>query len=331
MLKGRRLSRTGFPEDWTAILNDRVPIVAALPEQDLLELKRKILVFLEEKRFAGCSGLEITDEIRVVVAAQACLMILHNSSACYPGVSSVLVYPDTFYAKDMQGSTDGLAVDGLSYRRDYVILAWNAARRDSANPRDGSNLVLHEFAHQFDIADDSFDGVPLLPDKHLYDIWKHVFKKEFRALNQALERGEIPFLNDYAAENMAEFFAVASECFFERPRELSAAHPKIYSLMCIFYKIDLLRDSSAKTLKYSRADWPKELSDPDLELLGAAQSSTEQAERLLKGMVIFGALAAAAIIVCSLFIPITSAGASMYFATSLLLGKIVYDATRKGA
>jgi Mlc titration factor MtfA (ptsG expression regulator) len=151
------LGATEFPPLWEQILDQRVPIYRLLPEPDRRELRSYIRWFIGSKQFEGCDGLVITDEIRVIVAAQACLLLLHRQTPCYERLRLIRVYPHERFAQ-----TCGETLSGESWQHGVVVLAWNSVRGGAANPCDGDNVVLHEFAHQLDQEEGECDGTPRL-------------------------------------------------------------------------------------------------------------------------------------------------------------------------
>jgi Mlc titration factor MtfA (ptsG expression regulator) len=233
-----------WPAAWSAILEKNVPFVARLPPGDRDELRGHIQVFLAEKRFEGCGGLELTDEIRVTIAAQACVLLLHRQDDDYPGVLSILVYPTTYLVAGSRRTPDGLVSDeaearlGESWRRDIVVLAWDSVLRGAADIHDGHNVVLHEFAHQLDQQDGAADGAPRLPRRSMYVAWARVLGGEFERLVRDAEAHHRSLIDRYGATNPAEFFAVATETFFEKPRQLRAKHPALYEQLQLFYRQD---------------------------------------------------------------------------------------------
>lgn len=233
-----------FPDAWDEILERNLPLVARLDEADRAELRRRIQGFLAEKSFEGLGGLELTDEIRVTIAGQACLLLLHHGDACYPRLRSVLVYPTTYEAPSQTMSPDGVVTEGRQRRlgeawtMGTVVLAWDSVRGGAADPKDGQNVVLHEFAHQLDMEDRSADGAPILGRRGLYAAWARVLGAEYESLQEAIRKRQRTVMDRYGATNPAEFFAVATETFFEKPRQLKAKHPELYEQLREFYKQD---------------------------------------------------------------------------------------------
>jgi MtfA peptidase len=242
-----RLRATPVPEAWRAIVESNVALYRRLPDADQRELLAHIQVFLAEKHFEGCGGLELTDEIRVTIAAQACVLLLHRETDYYPECASILVYPHAYVAPVQEQSGYGVVHEGASARlgeswvRGVVVLSWDDVLAGAADVHDGHNVVLHEFAHQLDQEDGSGDGAPPLPRRSMYVAWARVLSAEYEALRADAASGRRSVLDHYGATNPAEFFAVASECFFEKPQQMRAKHPELYDELREFYAQDPLR------------------------------------------------------------------------------------------
>jgi Mlc titration factor MtfA (ptsG expression regulator) len=238
------LRRRPFPAEWREILRRNFPLFAKLPPDDREELEGDILVFLAEKSFEGCGGLEITDEIRVTIAAQACLLLLHRENDDYPRLDAILVYPSAYVARAVENLGGGVVHEGLSARlgeawsSGVVVLSWDDVRRGAADIHDGHNVVLHEFAHQLDQEDGIAQGLPVLERRSMYVAWARVLGEAFAELRDEVARGHPTLLDAYGATSPAEFFAVATECFFEQPRALKKRHPDLYAELREFYRQD---------------------------------------------------------------------------------------------
>jgi len=245
----RRLKRIPFSTAWREIIERNVSYWHVLSEEDRLELEGHILVFLAEKDFEGCNGLEVTDEIRVTIAAQACLLLLHRDTDYYPTLRSILVYPGAYLARVTEPVGHGVVREGVSvrlgesWRQGSVILSWDDVLRGAADIHDGQNVVLHEFAHQLDQEEGSADGAPVLPKRSLYVAWARVLGAEYTRLLKDAGRGHKTVLNKYGAVNPAEFFAVATECFFEKAHQLKRKHPELYEELRLFYRQDPAQSS----------------------------------------------------------------------------------------
>jgi Mlc titration factor MtfA (ptsG expression regulator) len=242
--KRARLRAQPFPEAWRRIVERNVPVVRRLPPSDRDELLGHIQVFLAEKHFEGCGGLELTDEIRVTIAAQACLLLLHRDTDYYPLLTSILVYPTTYVVptehslgEGIWEETDDELLGHTSRNLSALVLAWDSSLH-GARRMDGENVVLHEFAHQLDFESGGVDGTPALDSRQQYASWARVLGAEYEALRKASDAGRPSVLDDYGGENPAEFFAVATEAFFERPVELRAKHAALYEELRSFYQQD---------------------------------------------------------------------------------------------
>jgi Mlc titration factor MtfA (ptsG expression regulator) len=246
-----RLKAAPFPARWSRVLASYFPIYARLPEEDRKELQGHIQVFVAEKRFEGCGGLTLTEDMKVFIAAQACLLLLHRDTDYYPGLRSILVYPSAYFVKTTRHVGLGVMEErhdsrlGEAWDCGAVVLAWDAVHAGAADPTDGHNIVFHEFAHQLDFEDGRTDGAPLLGTedpwyrrKDRYKAWARVLRAEYEKLRANVEAGERSALDEYGATNPAEFFAVATESFFERPREMQQRHPELYEELKRFYKQD---------------------------------------------------------------------------------------------
>ncbi len=241
----RHLRGQPFPPEWEHILQQNVPLYLRLPDELREELHAHIQVFVAEKRFEGCGGLEITDEIRVTIAAQACMLLLQRETKYYPTLSSILVYPQAYVARSRVPMGGGVVSEtqaraGESWQRGEVVIAWDQALRGAANVHDGHDVVLHEFAHQLDQEDGRADGAPILEHRSSYVTWARVLGKEYEKLQQRTKRRRKSFLNKYGATHPAEFFAVATESFFEKPKYLNRKKPDLYEELKSYYHLDPL-------------------------------------------------------------------------------------------
>jgi MtfA peptidase len=239
-----RLRSTPFPAEWLAFVEKNVRLYAWLPEADRIELQGLVQILLAEKIFEGCGGLVLTDEIKVTVAAQACLLLLHRDTDIYPRLTTVLIYPSAYVGKAIKPVGSGLALEGEyvnlgeSWTNGIVVLSWDDVRAGASDPDDGRNLVLHEFAHQLDREDGTVDGSPLLEQRSQYVAWARVLNAEYERLKRDSWMGRPTVLDDYGTTDPAEFFAVATECFFEKPRVLEKRHPELYAELRSFYRQD---------------------------------------------------------------------------------------------
>ena len=234
----RRLLAAPMPGGWVEILERSLPPYRALSDAERQRLHGAIQIFLDEKTFEGCDGLTLNDDIRVTIAAQACLLLLNRNVPVYPRLRTVLVYPDTYVARDGDGSRSVRL--GESWGRGVVVLAWNSVQGGAANFDDGQNVTLHEFAHQLDQEDGVADGAPVLGAQSAYRTWAGVLSREYKALQRRSGKGRRTVIDPYGATHPAEFFAVATEAFFEKPRQLSRKHPDLYRELKGYYATDPL-------------------------------------------------------------------------------------------
>ena len=241
-----RLLEQPFPEEWRRIIRRRVPYLRHLPADLQLQLKKHVQVFLAEKDFIGCDGLEVTDEMRITIAAQACLLILNRKTDCYPYLQQVLVYPGAFIVHMEESDEAGVVqherhvLSGESWSQSQVILSWEDVVEGAAVIDDGFNVVIHEFAHQLDQEKGYANGAPELASRGHYASWSRVLGEEFERLRARSEAGEPSLLDDYGATDPAEFFAVVSEVFFEQPALLQTENPALYAELSRFYCVSPL-------------------------------------------------------------------------------------------
>jgi MtfA peptidase len=248
LFKSRRRARLRarpVPKAWRAIVERNLPVFSRLTREDQDELLAHVQVFVAEKHFEGAGGLTLTDEIKVTVAAQACLLLLHRDTDYYPELTSIIVYPTSYVAEEQRYIGGGVWEEGGEHRLGHtgerlgaIVLSWDDVRHGASEPHDGKNLVLHEFAHQLDFENRDADGTPMLQTSGDYRAWARVMSHEFESLRDALEAGDDTFLDDYGATNPAEFFAVITEAFFERPRALRRNHPALFMQLQRFYQQD---------------------------------------------------------------------------------------------
>lgn len=246
-LKQRRrqqLRSRPFPDSWRRIVERNVPMFRRLPAADQAELLGHVQVFLAEKRFEGCGGLELTDEMRVTIAAQACLLLLHRPTDYFPDLTSILLYPSEYTEHSVRRVDGDIWEEGPEERLGHtalrlraMVLAWDAVQRATDNPSAG-NLVIHEFAHQLDFENYGSDGTPDLPSPADSAAWSQLMNEELQSLRRAQATGTPTVLDTYGAQNHAEFFAVATEAFFQRPRALRSQHPRLYAAMQRYFRQD---------------------------------------------------------------------------------------------
>lgn len=241
-----RLLREPFPARWRTILRRRMPAYARLPADLQQQLRRRIQVFVAEVPFIGCAGLQVTEEMRVLVAAQAGLLTLNRPPGGFTALREVLLYPGAFVVDRIATDPLGLqredrrALSGESWQRGQVILSWQDVLHGAADPDDGHNVVLHEFAHQLDQESGPANGAPYLGRRDRYARWSQVWSEAFADLQRRVAWDEPSVINAYGAGEPAEFFACAVEAFFERPAALAGEQPALYRELAAHFHIDPL-------------------------------------------------------------------------------------------
>ena len=250
----KRLRARPFPSDWLTIVKHNVAFFSRLSAGDQGELLEHIHVFLAAKNFEGCAGQDITDEVRVTIAAQACLLLLHRKTDYFPRLLTILVYPSTYLANEQRPITAEIWEEGKHARSGEtartmgsMVLAWEAVKSGAADPADGKNVVLHEFAHQLDYENLAADGTPALATRQQQLAWREVMRTEFASLRAAEATGIPTLIDTYGATNAAEFFAVSTEAFFERPVMLRAQHSRLYSELKSYFQQDPVEFSAERT------------------------------------------------------------------------------------
>ena len=249
-----RLRRRPFPKAWLALIQRHVVFFRRLSASDRAELLGHVQIFLAEKRFEGCGGFTITDEVRVTVAAQACLLLLHRKTDYFPELLTIIVYPLTYMVEEKRQVGEHLWEEGTvsrlgetGRRMGSLVLSWDAVKYGAADPSDGKNVVLHEFTHQLDFENHAADGMPGLATREQQLAWAAVMRSEFASLRAADESGIPTLLDTYGAKDPAEFFAVSVEAFFELPRALRARYPKLYEQLRNYFQQDPV-EYSAETI-----------------------------------------------------------------------------------
>jgi Mlc titration factor MtfA (ptsG expression regulator) len=245
-VRSPRLSSHPVPAAWEGIVERNVPLARSLSPEERERLLRLVRVFLSDKHIEGCGGLTLTEEMKVTIAAGACLLSLHLEGPCYPALRTVLVYPHAFVPRFARPHTAGGIVEppgpllGESWGNGVIVISWDDALNGARDPSDGGNVVLHEFAHQLDDEDGRADGTPLLSGGALRT-WGRVLSDEYERLRQDAAADRPTLLDPYGTNNKAEFFAVATETFFEKPLQLERDHPELYAQLKRFYGQDPAR------------------------------------------------------------------------------------------
>lgn len=240
----QRLLAEPFPPRWNDYLTSNVGAFQFLTPTQQAKLRDDLRVFIAEKYWEGCNGLEVTEEMQVTIAALACLLVLEMPPGMFDHVRTILVYPGDYVVHDHSVGPDGVvregptARHGEAWQRGPVILSWTAAQEGGQYPADGENLILHEFAHQLDMLDGVADGKPPLTGVQENRRWDQTTGQARASLQNDLRHQRRTLLGPYAATNPQEFFAVSTERFFENPIQLRANYPGLYELYCEYYKQD---------------------------------------------------------------------------------------------
>ena len=230
------LRKKPLPNELIGYIEKNMPYYQLLPEELKQQLHGLINIFLDEKLFEGCGGQEITDEIRVTVAAQACILLLNHPTNFYPKLHTILVYPNAYkHSKDQGGMTLG-----ESWQNGPVVLSWDNVKHGAEDIHDGHNVVFHEFSHRLDQEDGDADGAPILASSGKYTSWARVLGGEYQKFLKKCGKGRKTNMDKYGATNPAEFFAVATETFFEKPRQMSRKQPALYAELKDYYQLDPL-------------------------------------------------------------------------------------------
>ena len=240
-----QLMGQSIPDIWQVMIEKNIPLYNRLPDELKTQLHGLANVFLAEKTFVGCGGQEITDEVRVTIAAQACMLLLNRTPRFFPKLKTIYVYPHTYVAKGLTND-GGIMIEGKSVRlgeswqNGPVVLAWDSITGGACNIQDGQNVVLHEFAHQLDQEDGDADGAPILENRSSYRTWAAVLSEEYENLQHKTSHRQQSVIRKYGATNPAEFFAVATEVFFEKPKQMHKRCPDLYQELKNYYHLDPL-------------------------------------------------------------------------------------------
>lgn len=239
----RRVLEQPFDSEWLEVVRETLPFFERMSEDERRQLLDLIKLFIAGKQFHGCNGQAIDDTIRVAIAAQACLLLLNRATSVFSGTRHILVYPDTYIHEGEVEGDDGVVSTftedrlGESWREGKVILSWDDVLYGLEDFGDGENVVLHEFAHQLDVENGTQDGAPTLKHNDPAE-WKAVMTAAFEALSESADHDEETLLDPYGATDPAEFFAVATETFFERAEEMALDHPALFGELRKYYCVD---------------------------------------------------------------------------------------------
>jgi Mlc titration factor MtfA (ptsG expression regulator) len=228
-LRRRRYKKRPFPAEWEAIVRDRLPFAARFTVEEHARFQAHLKLFVWEKHWIGANELEVTDEMRVTIAGAAARLSRNLDFGVYDRLTEIVIYPNHYKHPNKEH-----IVFGEAHTWGTVVLSWDAVTRGLSNPDDGHDTALHEFAHVLDIRDGSFDGTPPIDDDLTLRTWVRVFSSHYLAM----KKGKRRVLRSYGSTNEAEFFAVATEAFFEKPIQLKQKAPELYAELAKFYRVD---------------------------------------------------------------------------------------------
>jgi MtfA peptidase len=225
-----------------SIIERSVPLIRKLPGELRGKLEGKIKLFLNQIKFVGCNGLEVTEEMRLSIAAQACLLVV-NTDTWYKNLYTILIYPGAFTSR--RAEQHGYVVTeretvrlGESWARGPVVLSWSDAKQDAGEHEHGHNVVLHEFAHQIDDLSGHTNGIPILNKGQSFADWERAFVSAFERHVRNVESGHETVFHAYGAVGPEEFFAVAVEIFFEKPSSLKSEEAAVYQQLASLFRLD---------------------------------------------------------------------------------------------
>lgn len=240
--KRKRLLASELPAHQRALIEQSVPLVRRLPQDLRRKLDGKIALFLDQIKFVGCNGLEVTEAMRLSIAAQACLLVI-NTDTWYQNLFTILIYPDAFRSRLRE--QDGYVVTeretarlGESWARGPVVLSWTDVEDGAADAHDGHNVVFHEFAHQIDDLSGHTNAIPILSKGQDFRDWEHAFVTAYDRHVRNVEHGHRTLFDAYGATSHVEFFAVSVEVFFEKPVALKREEPHVYEQLARLFRLD---------------------------------------------------------------------------------------------
>lgn len=241
----RRALARPLPRSAVAILERNVGPYRRMEPALREQLRQLVKQFLHQKKFVGCEGLEVDDEMRYTIAGQACLLLLNRHSKVYRALRTILVYPGAFLVPRQEVGAGGVVTAGQqtllgeSWDDGRVVLSWDDVRRGARDWRDGHNVVLHEFAHQLDSESGYSNGAPYLGSRESYRNWSAVLSRDFAHLRHDAYYGrQDSVIDHYGATSPAEFFAVATETFFGKPWQMAERHAALYDELRKYYRVD---------------------------------------------------------------------------------------------
>ncbi|MEH6549746.1 MAG: M90 family metallopeptidase [Pseudomonadales bacterium] len=242
--KRQQFIHAPFPQEWDRILRANIPVYQRLSEPLRQQLQGHIRQFIHDKEFIGCGGLEINSTIQLTIAAGAAMLLLNRPTTGYSSLRWIYVYPSSFVTDREQRDDSGVVSSarvgtlGESWSNGKLVLSWNDAEQGIHDFTDGHNVILHEFAHQLDGEQQGTNGAPVLDNPGAYKVWTKVLSGEFENLQRKASVGSATVIDKYGATNPAEFFAVATEAFFERPEDMARHHTSLFNVLTDFYKVD---------------------------------------------------------------------------------------------
>ncbi|MES2019272.1 MAG: M90 family metallopeptidase [Pseudomonadota bacterium] len=240
----RRVLARPIAPAWQAVMARNIPIYARMSGELRHQLDQRVQQFLHQKMFVGCAGLEVDDEMRLTIAGQACLLLLNRHTKVYPGLHTILVYPSAFVVPRKHADQAGVITEarqdllGESWGDGRVVLSWDHVLRGAHDWTDGQNVVLHEFAHQLDSESGSNNGAPYLGSPDSYRSWSQVLARDYANLQVDAMYRQHSVMDHYGATNPAEFFAVATETFFEKPWQMAERHGELFAELFKYYRVD---------------------------------------------------------------------------------------------
>lgn len=237
-----------FPDEWEGYITRNMKHWHMLSDAERDDMRQLVQVFVADKNWVGCGGQEMSDEVRATIAAEACLLLLGLEHQVYKNVETILVYPSTvrlphrpppMFPSSIEIEDDeGTAILGEAVMNGPTILVWDAVKRGGIHPEKGHNVVYHEFAHKLDMLDGTVSGTPPLQSRQAMRDWIDICTREFESLKTRSAAGYDTFLDPYGATNVGEFFAVATEYFFDKPVAMEEGHGELYSILSDFYGQD---------------------------------------------------------------------------------------------
>jgi MtfA peptidase len=242
--RGRVLRRWPLPDDLWFAVTEPMDLLRGLTAAELRRLRFWTTLFLHEKEFFGAGEFLASEEVKLQIGVQACLLILNLDLDCYRGWRSIIVYPDTFLVPREETDEAGIVhtgrdlLAGESWEGGPVVISWADCAPGAHPYGDDTNVVIHEFAHKLDMQNGVPNGLPPMHREMETAVWSAAFSAAFATITARVEQGEDTVIDPYAAEDPAEFFAVVSECFFEAPRLLQAEFPAVYRQLVLYYRQD---------------------------------------------------------------------------------------------